>query len=88
MFDVVVSATFVKQFRSLAKPAQKRVRAALDALAVDPLRPRPGADIKQLHATDPPKHRIRVGELRVIYLVEGRRVKVIDVFARERAYRE
>lgn len=88
MHDVLVSATFVKQFRSLPKAAQRRVRAALDALALDPVTPRAGADIKLLRATDPPKHRIRVGEYRIVYRVEGRRALVLEVFARERGYSE
>ena len=88
MYDVIVSATFAKQFRGLPKTFQKRIRAALDAIAADPFTPRSGADIKALHATDPPKHRIRVGAYRVIYVINGKTVKIIEVFARERGYHE
>lgn len=88
MHEVVVSSTFAAQFRDLPKAAQRRIRLGLDALGEDPRTPRPGADIKQLRATDPPKYRLRVGTYRMIHLIEAKKVKVIEVFARERGYRE
>lgn len=86
MYEVLLSATFVRRFRDLPETTQRRIRDALEALGVDPRTPRPGADIKPLRATDPPKHRLRVGTYRVVYTIEGRRVKVLDLFARERGY--
>jgi len=88
MYQVLVSATFQKQFDRLPLDAIKRIRKALKELEKDPIDPRPGADIKQLKDTDPPKHRLRIGEYRVIYLVEKNHVKVIDVFIRCRGHRE
>jgi mRNA-degrading endonuclease RelE of RelBE toxin-antitoxin system len=88
MHNVVVSKTFARQFSALPKTAQRRIRTALVALGEDPLTPRSGADIKLLTATEPPKRRLRVGTYRLIYVVEGRIVKAIEVFARERGYRE
>lgn len=88
MFEVLVSSSFRRQFDALPRGDQKRIRRALEALRADPRTPRPGADIKPLHAADPPKHRLRVGTYRVIYLIEGRTVKVVEVFQRERGYRE
>lgn len=45
-------------------------------------------DIKPLKATDPPKHKIRVGDHRIIHVVDDDAVRVLEVFARERGYRE
>jgi mRNA-degrading endonuclease RelE of RelBE toxin-antitoxin system len=86
MYDVLISTTFAKLFRTLPKATQRRVRIALDALAEDPVTHRPGADIRQLKATTPPKRRLRVGSYRIIYIIDDRRVKVIEIFARERGY--
>jgi len=86
--NVRLSATFVRQYRKLTAVDQKRVRAALDALADDATSSRAGADIKRLAKTKPTKHRIRVGPYRVIYRVESDSVHVIEVFARGRGYRE
>lgn len=88
MFGILVSATFAAQLRGLSKDAQRRIRAGLEELRVDPRTPRPRADIKPLKATDPPKHRLRIDPHRVLFIIEGRKVKLIEVFARERGYRE
>jgi len=85
---ILASSTFAKSFRDLPKPAQTRIRAGLAKLADDPLTPRSGADIKLLAATDPPKHRLRVGDYRIVYIVDRSTVKLLDLFSRARGYRE
>ncbi len=86
--SVQLSATFVRQFRKLSKGNQDRIREALATLAEDATTKRAGADIKRLTKTKPVKHRIRVGQYRVIYRVDGEEVRVIEVFARGRGYRK
>jgi mRNA-degrading endonuclease RelE of RelBE toxin-antitoxin system len=86
--NVRLSSTFVRQYRKLAAADQKRVRAALDALAEDATTSRTGADIKRLAKTKPTKHRVRVGPYRVIYRIDGDSLHVIEVFARGRGYRQ
>ncbi len=87
MFTILVSRTFRKQFRALPTDIRGRVKSALKELENDPLRSRPGADIRLLKDTKPPKHRLRVGEYRIVYLVEGDVVRVIELFRRGRGYR-
>lgn len=88
-FDVLVSRTFQSFFDGLDEGIQGRIRTALEALAEDPYTSRPGADITQLRNTDPVKHRIRVGDWRIVYRVEDDEdvVKVIEGFRRGRGYR-
>lgn len=74
MCTVLLSKTFQEQFPALPTDLQKRIRAALAELGNDPFKPRPGADIKPLQDTRPPKHRLRVGEYRMTYPVEGKTV--------------
>jgi len=88
MYSVLVSKIFQKQFHGLPIDIQKRIRSALSELGKDPFKPRSGADIKLLYDTNPPKHRLRVGEYRMIYHVEGKTVEVIELFHRGRGYRE
>ena len=88
MRAVLASRTFEKQFRKLQRGEQDRLRKAWRALAEDPHTPRVGADIRPLQGTEPPKYRIRVGEWRIIYVVEDEEVKMIDLFRRGRGYRE
>lgn len=90
MSRVLVSRRFQRKFRKLSGQERSRIREGLSALEEDPLTPRPGADIKPLSGTTPPKHRLRVGDFRVIYVVDTERdeVRVIDVFRRGRGYRD
>ena len=88
MYDVLVSRTFQKQFGLLQRDMQKRIRSALKRLGENPFEPRSGLDIKPLVNTNPPKYRLRIGDHRIIYLIEGNIVKIIEVFRRGRGYRE
>jgi mRNA-degrading endonuclease RelE of RelBE toxin-antitoxin system len=57
-------------------------------LEEDPIRPRPGADIRPLWAhDDPPLYRLRVGDDRVLYLVLQDEVRVTEGAHRSQAYR-
>lgn len=59
----------------------------MEALGEDPLRPRPGADIKPLWThDDPPLYRLRVGEYRVLYFVLPGEVRVTEIVHRSQAY--
>jgi len=84
---VLVSTTFRQQFHKLDSATQARLQEGLAALAEDPVTPRPGADIRSLRSTVPPKHRLRVGSYRIIYIVEPEAVKVLELFRRGRGYR-
>ena len=74
--------------RELDLRRRERLRIRLEELEVDPFRPRPKADIKNCG-----KHhgvifyRLRVGDLRAVYVVERDEVKVTDIFRRGRGYR-
>ncbi len=87
MHTVLVSGTFKKQFKRLDKKTQKRVRKALKELETDPIKPRSGAAIEALLDTRPQKQRLRVGDYRIIYRVEKKTAKVIEIFTRGRGYR-
>ncbi|MBU4190043.1 MAG: type II toxin-antitoxin system RelE/ParE family toxin [Candidatus Thermoplasmatota archaeon] len=88
MYTVFVSATFQKQFKALQNDLQRRIKSALKKLEENPFQPCPGADIIALTGTTPQKHRLRIGDYRIIYLIEGENVKVIEVFRRGRGYRK
>ncbi len=53
----------------------------------DPFKPRPGADIKKLKGRDKTLYRLRVGDYRFEYFVEGNTVYVVVAFKRGRGYR-
>jgi addiction module RelE/StbE family toxin len=87
MYSVSVSSTFIKQFSKLSKNLRNRIKAALKELENDPLEPRVNVDKKPLKGTKPQKNRLRVGDYRIIYLVEKKKVRVIELFKRSRGYR-
>jgi len=85
-YTILVSKTFQKQFHSLENNVQERIISALKTLEDDPFHSRSGTDIKKLSHTEPTKYRLRVGNYRIIYTVEEKTIKVIEVFKRERGY--
>jgi len=87
MYRIVVSSTFRKQFRKLDTSTQKRLRKGLEELGRDPITSRSGADIRVIEGTSPQKSRLRVGQYRIMYTMEDRTIKVIEVFVRGREYR-
>lgn len=63
MFKVLLSGRAVKAFRDLAPQDARRVRAALDALGLDPFA---SPHIAPLHGELAELHRVRVGGLRIV----------------------
>ena len=85
---VLLSKTALRQLERLPAEAARRLRERIRALEDDPLRPRPGADIKPLWTDDdPPMYRLRVGDYRVLYFVLPKEIRVTEIVHRSRAYR-
>ena len=85
-YNVFVSKTFQRKFKQLSNKLQDRIRIALKELQVDPYTFRANCDIKLLKDTKPKKHRLRVGDYRIVYHVEKNDVKIIDFIKRELGY--
>ena len=83
---VLVSKTFQKKFYQIQKNLQNLLRKSLEELENNPYKSRPNCDIKLLKDTKPKKYRLRVGEYRIIYTIELKDVKVIDLLKRETGY--
>ena len=88
MYEILVSNTFQKQYNDVSKEIQKRIKKGLKELEKDPLNPRSGAYIKLIKDTNPQKHRLRIGDYRLIYRIEGNKVKMVELFLRGRGYRD
>lgn len=83
----MVSSTFGKQMEHCDTATRKRLAETLHELEEDPFTARSGADIRALQGTRPLKYRLRVGDIRIIYAIDGSDVKVIEMFRRGRGYR-
>jgi len=86
MYRVLVSKTFQREFLTLPTDMQARTRNALAGLEQEPFTSRPHADIAPLKDTHPKKYRMRVGDYRVVYAIEGNDVMVLDLFHRKHGY--
>lgn len=85
---ILLSKTASRQLDRLPAKAARRIRERIHALEDDPLRPRPGADIRPLWVGDePPLYRLRVGDFRVLYFVLPAEVRVTEIVHRSQAYR-
>lgn len=85
-YRVFLSETARRQFRDLPDTTGERVKRALFELEEDPFRPRPRVDIKKLRGPDRDYYRLRIGDIRVIYVVEDVRVLVAKILPRSKAY--
>jgi mRNA-degrading endonuclease RelE of RelBE toxin-antitoxin system len=86
-FNVLISETAAKQFDKLEVAMQNRIKQHLSALKIDPFKHRSGADIKKLHGfNNPVLYRLRVGDFRVIYMIDKSVVKITEIFRRGKGY--
>jgi mRNA-degrading endonuclease RelE of RelBE toxin-antitoxin system len=85
-YKVLVSKTFQQKFYQTQKNFQNKIRNSLKELQNDPYSQRLNCDIKPLKDTKPKKHRLRVNDYRIIYIVEQKKIKVIDLIKREIGY--
>lgn len=85
-YTVLVSRTFQKLYNELPRDTRDRIKKHLHELENDPVTSRSPCDIKMLHDTDPKKYRLRVGEYRIIYVIEDRQIKILDIIKREVGY--
>lgn len=77
-----------KALAALTSAERTRAKAALRKLEADPRTARSGVDIKKLKGTQGRQdlYRLRIGELRAVYAVEGRDILVTDLFRRGEGY--
>ena len=85
-YTLELSRRTIRATRRFAPAVQRRLTRAISALRSDP---RPPGAIK-LTGPDPPQYRIRVGDYRILYIVDDARqvVYVLRVRHRSQAYRE
>jgi mRNA interferase RelE/StbE len=73
-YTIEFTTSGAREFKALERAIQRRIATRIDALAKDPF----PAGSKKLQG-EPDHHRIRVGDYRVIYRVEGKRVAILIV---------
>jgi len=87
-FEVLVDERVEKDLKSVPKYIIKKFIAVLDELEIDPIRIRPGVDIKTLKG-HPDIYRVRIGSYRILYSIDFQEkvVRITTVVHRKKAYR-
>jgi mRNA interferase RelE/StbE len=85
-YEVLLSETALRQFKRLSSDMCKRVKSNLTELKNDPYKARPKADIKKLKGPKRDYYRLKIGNYRAIYVVEGKKVKIAKILPRSSAY--
>lgn len=87
-FSVSISVSGLNELNSLDKKTTERIKSVLRELENDPFRTRSKTDIKKLKGfKDPDMFRLRVGDYRIVYTVEGKNVKITHVLKRSSVYK-
>ncbi|OYT29473.1 cytotoxin [Thermoplasmatales archaeon ex4572_165] len=85
-YSVLVSRTFQRTFQKLPKNMQDKIRKHLQEQKEDPVTSRPHCNHKELQDTNTKKYRLRIGDYRIIYSINNKRINVIELIKREVGY--
>ncbi len=85
----MIHGDVVRELRHLDPSTRNRILGTIQQLREDPSIPRPSADIRKLNVPKDsiPLYRLRVGEYRVIFAIQGTDVLATELVHRSQAYR-
>jgi mRNA interferase RelE/StbE len=87
LFGVEFTKPAFEEFSKLEKNTQRRILEHVELLRENPFEPRRKVDIARVKGEKIQLFRLRVGDYRVFYTVEGENVVILGVERRPRAYR-
>ena len=82
MKDLEWSESSLEDVAALDKGIARRIQRAVERFAETET-----GNIKRLQGIDPPEYRLRIGEWRVRFAIEGGRIFILRVINRKDAYR-
>lgn len=85
-YEVLISSTASKEFKSLQRKEQDRIRQKLKELSEDPYNSSYRLDTRKLSGTNHTYFRLRVGDYRIIYFLEEGNIRVVIIAIRSDAY--
>jgi mRNA-degrading endonuclease RelE of RelBE toxin-antitoxin system len=86
IFEVLLSETARRQLSEIPPNDRAKVKDKLRELKTEPYRSGPKTDIKKLKGPKKSYCRLRVGQYRAIYIIEGETVLVAKILLRSKAY--
>ena len=85
-FRLEAKRSVLRDRERLPKEVQRRIADKLELLMQDPIRPRPGLDLRPLGGARKGEWRLRVGEYRVTYEVVGNTITILEIGHRSNYY--
>ena len=86
IFEVLLSETARRQLADLSPEDRERMKERLRLLKRDPFRSGELTDIKKLKGPKRNYYRLRVGNYRAIYVIDGEKILVAKILPRSKAY--
>lgn len=86
-YTLLATKRFRKQLQDIDSATKDRIKEALEELKKDPFCSRSNVDIKQLKNMVPKKYRLRVGNYRIFFHVDGEDIKLLKIADRKTAYK-
>ncbi len=88
-YPVLIHVDVLEELGRVALARRRRILAAIRELREDPCKSTPGKDVRKLNVPEghTPLYRLRVGEYRAIFAVEGEAVLVTELVDRGQAHR-
>jgi len=81
-FKVAISPRAQKYMKSLDKDDARAIKDHINVLRLDPYTPRPQCDILKEKGKRPPLYRLRIGDHRIEYFIEGDTIFISKMFQR------
>ena len=74
-----------KELDKMDKPQAQKIYDHMEQLKIDPFRSRPGMNIDKVAGRQkPPAYRLKIGRIRVEYIVDGQMVVIFRIFMKKR----
>jgi len=87
-YEVKLHRGVVKSLERLEPKLRERIKSAVRNLGENPYEPRPGVDVVRLAGTKGRRdlYRLRIGNYRAIYAIEGKVVYLTGLFHKGKGY--
>lgn len=74
-----------KELDKMDKPQAQKIYDHMEQLKIDPFRSRSGMNIDKVEGKQkPPAYRLKIGRIRVEYIVDGQMVVIFRIFMKKR----
>ncbi len=85
LFSLKMLRPAKKELEKMNKDQAQKIYDHIEQLKIDPFRSRSGMDIDKVAGKQrPPAYRLKIGRIRVEYIVDGQMVVIFNIFMKKR----